>query len=265
MVNKKSKSHANDALSTDLTHVGGNSRKWGDASLGTKAAVIFAIEDQALKYGLSDRDVANLLAIAKVESGFNPDAATTSTISSASGVFQITDSYATDLRSRLSGRGRIDGIELGDYDRFDLLSNIQYGVAAYLDKKAAAGGTSDVGEIYEKYNTSPDEYNKYLDQLRGDSDKFFFDSGPSKNTLVANNDPDPPTDDLDAIIEEEQGQLRQRVQEIEAILGAIETDALSIDKDVIDGFLEDLEAQLESLGTLNGIDLSDRFAISSTG
>jgi hypothetical protein len=59
------KNHYNDPISQDPNHIGGNSRKAGDAGLGAKTAVIFDIIDQAQQYGLSDRDVANLLAIAK--------------------------------------------------------------------------------------------------------------------------------------------------------------------------------------------------------
>lgn len=69
---------------------------------------------------------------------------------------------------------------------------------------------------------------------------------------------EPAEDGLDVAIDEKQEQLRQRLQDIEAILSAIDEDALSTDKDVVDGFLDDLDAQLDCLDTLTGTDLLDR-------
>lgn len=70
--------------------------------------------------------------------------------------------------------------------------------------------------------------------------------------------PEPTADDLDTSIEEEQEQLRQRLQDIEAILGAIDDDAFPTDRDAVDGLLDDLNTQLDSLGRLDGADLLDR-------
>lgn len=69
--------------------VAGNSRIWGDASPETQKAAIDAILDTARNRGLSTRETAHVLAIARTESGFNPDAAAGTT--SASGLGQFID------------------------------------------------------------------------------------------------------------------------------------------------------------------------------
>ena len=60
-----------------------------------------------------------------------------------------------------------------------------------------------------------------------------------------------PADELDGAIEEEREQLRQQLRDVDALLSAIDEDALPTDRDVIDGFLDDLNAQLDSLDTLD--------------
>ncbi|MCH8622278.1 transglycosylase SLT domain-containing protein [Undibacterium sp. TS12] len=155
-------SHNGDPLTATSL---GDSRAWGDANEHVKFEVQKEIVQQAGKANLSQKDTANLLALAEVESGFNPDAATTSRKSSASGVFAITDSTAKDTAERLSGSKRIGGYEVaGTYDRFNTASNVSYGIAVYLDKKKVAG-SDDVGDIYKAWNTNPAEYNKLLTRL----------------------------------------------------------------------------------------------------
>jgi hypothetical protein len=77
------------------TDLHGNSRRWGDAPRTIQLAVIDEIVSQAASRGWSTRQVAFALALARVESGFNPDAAARST--SASGVGQIVDKTAKAL------------------------------------------------------------------------------------------------------------------------------------------------------------------------
>lgn len=65
----------------------GNSRKAGDASPEVQKKVIDMIIDTGRQMDLSDREIAIVLATARHESGFNPDAAATST--SAHGIGQF--------------------------------------------------------------------------------------------------------------------------------------------------------------------------------
>ena len=150
----KNYSHNGDPLTSASL---GNSRTGGDASPAVKFSIQKEIVRQATHAGLSQHDVANLLAIAEVESGFNPDAATKSRDSSASGVFAVTDTTAKDAIDRLSGARRIGGYTVEKpYSRFDPASNIAVGIAVYLDKKKIAESAS-VGEIYKAWNTNPAE------------------------------------------------------------------------------------------------------------
>lgn len=129
-------------------------------------------------FKLTERDTANLIAIAKVESGFNPDAAAKplhradGKETSAAGVFQVTDTTARDM-ARHSGTAKLNNMVLGEYNRFDADSNIRYGIATYIMKKRMVGNSDDVGEIYIKWNSNPNEYNRYLSSLRQDASTYL--------------------------------------------------------------------------------------------
>lgn len=168
---KRILSHYSDPISQEPSHLGGHSRKAGDASIEVKNKIIVAIQEATKKYGLSQQDTANLIAIAKIESGFNPDAAARGAGTSASGVFQITDETAKDAMTRLNGKPRGKGIKLGPFNRFDYISNIQYGIAIYWDKKQKAN-SDDVGDIYKKFHTNSKAYTPLLDSLRKDSQLY---------------------------------------------------------------------------------------------
>jgi putative chitinase len=65
----------------------GNSRIWGDASFEVQRASIEAIRAEASKAGMTVEQEAMVLAIAYVESGFNPDAAAGTTSAQGLGQF----------------------------------------------------------------------------------------------------------------------------------------------------------------------------------
>lgn len=67
----------------------GRSRLWGDAGIATQNRVIDEILAQAGARGWNSTDTAFALAVARTESGFNPDAAASST--SACGIGQLID------------------------------------------------------------------------------------------------------------------------------------------------------------------------------
>lgn len=92
----------------------GYTRNWGDAPATTQVAVMKKIVDASSH--LSREDQATLLAIARVESGFNPDAAATTT--SASGVYQFIKRTGAEYG-------------LNDQNRFDADANIRAGVRIY--------------------------------------------------------------------------------------------------------------------------------------
>lgn len=169
---KKDRSHYKDPLPDTPGRIGGYGRKAGAASIEVKNIVIAEIRRAAQAQGLAKKDIANLIAIAKVESGFNPDAAARGAETSASGVFQITDETANDAIVRVVNKPWGLGIKLDPYERFDYQSNIQYGIVVYLDKKQRAK-SEDVGDIYKKYHTNKKQYEPHLNTLREDSAKYL--------------------------------------------------------------------------------------------
>jgi putative chitinase len=101
-------SHYNQPLESG--GIRGNSRLWGDASFETQNAAINQILEVGKKSKLTNRELAFALSVARVESGFNPDAAAGTT--SASGIGQLIDSTAERL-----------GVK--SEKRFDLKENVQ--------------------------------------------------------------------------------------------------------------------------------------------
>lgn len=82
-------SHYREPIDSGDGRLRGESRRWGDASPQTQSRVIDSLIDSSRDAGLSARETAYVLAIARVESGFNPDAAAGTT--SASGLGQFID------------------------------------------------------------------------------------------------------------------------------------------------------------------------------
>lgn len=94
----KSHSHYRDPLSVGSDQLCGRSRVWGDASLETQAQVVSSVIDHLIQEGFSQSEICYALALCRVESGFNPDAAAGTT--SASGLGQFIDSTRDVLCDR---------------------------------------------------------------------------------------------------------------------------------------------------------------------
>ncbi|SEV92596.1 XVIPCD domain-containing protein [Luteibacter sp. 329MFSha] len=104
-------SHYNDPIDRSPGRFAGNSHIHGDASVETQAAVMDALVEASQRAGLDDKDTAYVLATARFESGFNPDAAAGPT--SAYGVGQfvrrtghsygISDAQIGDLTRQAEG------------------------------------------------------------------------------------------------------------------------------------------------------------------
>lgn len=97
----------NTPIDTSPGRLAGENRMWGGASPEVQANVMNSIIQNSSD--LAPEDQAILLGIARLESGFNPDAAATST--SAAGVFQMIKKTA-------------ESYGLFGEDRFDAESNI---------------------------------------------------------------------------------------------------------------------------------------------
>ena len=100
-------SHYRDPIDRSHGRLAGNSRVWGDASPDVQSRVVDELIQASRRAGLSVRETAYVLAIARQESGFNPDAAAGTT--SASGVGQFVDATGAGLtRFPLDSRNRFD-------------------------------------------------------------------------------------------------------------------------------------------------------------
>lgn len=98
----------------------GNSRIHGDASHEVQKKAIDAIIVAAKNHGLNQRETAHVLAIAYVESGFNPDAAAGTTTAAGLGQFV---------------RGTGKGYGLNDTNRFELVPNSDALVKHYIENR----------------------------------------------------------------------------------------------------------------------------------
>ncbi|MES2050041.1 MAG: TIGR02594 family protein [Pseudomonadota bacterium] len=100
--------HVNEKIDSKK-ELKGNSHRGGDAPPEVQQKIIDIIIDEARKLQFSNRDVGYYIAIAKRESGFNPDAANSE--SSASGVSQLIDktakTYGVDNSNRFDARANI--------------------------------------------------------------------------------------------------------------------------------------------------------------
>jgi hypothetical protein len=120
---KRRLSHYDDPIDTSPGRYAGNSHIWGDASPEVQSRSIDALVHASERAGLGSRETAYVLAIARVESGFNPDAAAGGT--SAYGLGQF-----------VKDTGRAYGID--DSNRGDLSKQAEALVAHYQDNKRLA-------------------------------------------------------------------------------------------------------------------------------
>ena len=98
-------------IDTRPGRLAGNSRIWGDASQEVQRKVIDALVEAAKKDSFNVRRIALLLAMVKIESGFNPDAAAGTTSASGLGQF-ITGTgkgYGLNAQNRFDAR-RAEGL-----------------------------------------------------------------------------------------------------------------------------------------------------------
>ena len=124
-------SHYREPVEDAPGRLAGNSRIWGDASPQVQSRVVDILIEAARDKGLNTRETAHVLAIARVESGFNPDAAAGTT--SAAGLGQFID-----------GTGRHYG--LGS-NRFDAQAGARALVEHFIDNRDLAR-TRGQGEAY---------------------------------------------------------------------------------------------------------------------
>ncbi len=79
---------------------------WGDAPIKIQIGAIDALINSSIEYGLNSRDTAHVLAIARHESGFNPNAAAGTT--SATGLGQFINRTGATYEINDSNRWNVD-------------------------------------------------------------------------------------------------------------------------------------------------------------
>lgn len=134
-------SHYKEPVDQRPGRLAGKSRIWGDASLEVQKQVIDKLIATGKAGGMNVRRVAMLLAMAKIESGFNPDAAAGTT--SASGLGQFIDDT-----------GEAYGLDKSN--RFDVDANAKALFAYFLtnEKLAKKRGKPDVW-VYKYHHDGP--------------------------------------------------------------------------------------------------------------
>ena len=164
----KSWSHYREPIDTSDGRLHGDSRRWGDASDAVQSRVIDTIIDSAREKGLSPRETAHVLAIARVESGFNPDAAAGTT--SASGLGQFIDKtgahYGLNIRNRFDVGAQADALVDHYIDNRNLAHKRGHG-EEYIYKYHHDGPSRDYGGLQlseKKVMPYVDKYEHFVEQ-----------------------------------------------------------------------------------------------------
>ena len=151
----------------------GNSRKAGDASLEVQEAVVNKIIDVGSQQGMTDYEIAYALAIARHESGFNPDAAAKS--SSASGVGQFVDDtgakYGITNENRWDLNAQVQALIDHTIDNFEIARKKGYGNEYVYALHHDGPGLGSGGLAIGKKNVMPyvPKFLKDIKKYRGES------------------------------------------------------------------------------------------------
>ncbi len=161
-------SHYDDPIDRSPGRPAGNSRIWGDASPEAQSRVIDALITSSERAGLSPRETAYVLATARVESGFNLDAAAGTT--SATGLGQFIDktgaSYGINDGNRSNLTMQADAL-VAHFQENEALAKSRGQGEEYIYKYHHDGPSKDYGglKVAEK-DVMPylDKYEKFVQQ-----------------------------------------------------------------------------------------------------
>ena len=141
-------SHYREPVDHSPGRLSGNSRVWGDASPEVQSRMIDTLIESSRNAGLTPRETAHVIAIARVESGFNPDAAAGTT--SASGLGQFIDQtgrhYNLSNQNRFSPEAQADALVAHFIDNRNLAVSRGQG-EEYIYKYHHDGPTRDYGGL----------------------------------------------------------------------------------------------------------------------
>jgi len=134
---KQHRTHYLDPIDQTPGRLAGNSHIAGDASPAVQSRVIDAIIEASERAGLGARETGHVLAIARLESGFNPDAAAGTTTAYGLGQFVDTTGQAYDIT---------------DANRGDLTKQAEALVAHFQDNALLASARGQDEEYIYKYH-----------------------------------------------------------------------------------------------------------------
>lgn len=161
-------SHYREPIDAGDGGLHGESRRWGDATPQTQSRVIDHLIDASRDAGLSSRETAYVLAIARIESGFNPDAAAGTT--SASGLGQFIDrtggQYGLDNANRFDVQAQSQALVQHFIDNRDLARSRGHG-EDYIYKYHHDGPSKDYGGLgLSQREVAPylDRYERFVEQ-----------------------------------------------------------------------------------------------------
>lgn len=160
--------HANEVIEKNK-ELKGNSRKGGDAPPEVQQKIIDIIIEEARSLKFDNRDIAYYVAIAKRESGFNPDAANSG--STASGIAQVIDktaaTYGVNDTNRFDARASIKA-GLGYFSNIKRRIERDYGTAAN-DAEPMVYFLYHYGEYFHYNDRVKAKDPKPLSELKSDS------------------------------------------------------------------------------------------------
>lgn len=149
--------------------IAGNSRVWGDISHENQKRVIDLIIEVGTRYKLSYREIAYLLLLVKVESGFNPDAAAGTT--SAAGLAQFTEATVEEATKPNYSKKLLGfTLDLDDENIFDAEKGALAALLSFLICKNKA----------EKYYPGEVEENIYVFHHEG----WYFNPNKSSQARI---------------------------------------------------------------------------------
>jgi putative chitinase len=167
----------------------GQSRRWGDASPEVQSRVIDSLIESSRDAGLTPRETAYVLAIARVESGFNPDAAAGTT--SASGLGQFIDRtgkhYGLNNANRFDVDAQSDALVAHFVDNRNLARDRGQG-EDYIYKYHHDGPTKDYGGLglaQRKVAPHLDEYEQFVNQRLSQTQAQAQAQAPAQPHAVA--------------------------------------------------------------------------------
>lgn len=230
-----SRSHYLEPIENAEGRLSGNSRIWGDAHPEVQSRVIDILVATSKDAGLNARETAYVLAIARVESGFNPDAAAGTT--SASGVGQFIDdtgkAYGLGSTNRFDADAQARALVSHFVDNRELAAKRGQG-EAYIYKYHHDGPSRDYGGL----GLSADKVMPFLDRYtRFVETEFEFERTDTKSDSDMRSAPGKTEVEPDSKLVRE-GQRSQGVRELQAglsTLGFNDTRGVPLEADGIFG------------------------------